>query len=267
MAGRPLRRARLAAAAAVRRNPKWPQLKVGQHVRVKASVRSQRSDTPRVGTIAWIDEHGRVGIQPAGHPAQDWVIVYLQDIEKVSRNPAGFRSFVVEFHPAVGQVARLKQIVARWSGKLRGTTATFAAAADAEQALLQAEGWGIAGELREKRKKQKNPKPKRYAKDWDEHLYIAHRVRAGVEAGLSREEAERQERAERLEWATQAKRGGGGKEKRRNPGRVTVRKKIDRDGTPSWVIYYDGKWVRAYALRKTAQEQAVHMRRTGRVKF
>lgn len=59
----------------------------------------------------------------------------------------GRRVWHVEFHPAVGQTARLKQIVERWSGKLNTTTyvATFAAADDAENATEQASDWGIAG--------------------------------------------------------------------------------------------------------------------------
>lgn len=65
------------------------------------------------------------------------------------RNPRrnGRRVWHVEFHPAVGQTARLKQIVERWSGKLNTRTfvATFAAADDAQHATEQASDWGIAG--------------------------------------------------------------------------------------------------------------------------
>lgn len=61
-------------------------------------------------------------------------------------NPAR-RVWKVEFHPAMGQTARLRQIVERWEGKLNTTTfvATFAAADDAENAANQAADWGIAG--------------------------------------------------------------------------------------------------------------------------
>lgn len=65
-----------------------------------------------------------------------------------AKNPKGFESFVVTFHPSSSQTDRLKQIVERWSGKLgKEYKATFKAASDAESALLQAESWGIAGKL------------------------------------------------------------------------------------------------------------------------
>ena len=65
-------------------------------------------------------------------------------------NPRGFKSFVVTFYPAVGQDARLRQIVTRWSGKLDrdGFKDTFKSGDDAGSAMLQAEAWGIASKLR-----------------------------------------------------------------------------------------------------------------------
>lgn len=83
------------------------------------------------------------------------------------RNPR--RTWKVTFHPAVGQVARLKQIVERWEGKLNVSTgvATFAAADDAEHATEQAANWGIAGGARQ------NPVVRR-------HKTVGEMRRAGV---------------------------------------------------------------------------------------
>jgi len=60
----------------------------------------------------------------------------------------GRKTFRVRFHSAVGQGSRLKQVVERWGGKVGGGgVATFYGADDAEHAMRQAEGWGIAGEV------------------------------------------------------------------------------------------------------------------------
>jgi hypothetical protein len=78
-------------------------------------------------------------------PARAWGGYTLAEMRAMRRN--GRRTWKVAFHPAVGQSARLKQIVERWYGKLNTRTfvATFAAADDAENATNQAADWGIAG--------------------------------------------------------------------------------------------------------------------------
>lgn len=91
---------------------------------------------------------GMGGIRPlkrgAGH-VRSAQAVMSSALLKYRNN--GRRTFRVRFHSAVGQGSRLKQIVERWGGKVGGGgVATFAAADDAENAMLQAEKWGIAGE-------------------------------------------------------------------------------------------------------------------------
>ena len=48
--------------------------------RVRITCFLPREDIPRVGKVAWIDSGGRVAVQPDGHPAQGWVIVYRRDV-------------------------------------------------------------------------------------------------------------------------------------------------------------------------------------------
>jgi hypothetical protein len=121
----------------------------GQHLRVtirKAHAGNLAGDVlegvvtatyPRTHSLA-LDTPTRVAHVYTG---REW-----SSISERKKNPTR-RVWKVEFHPAVGQTARLRQIVDRWDGKLNTTTyvATFAAADDAENATEQAANWGIAG--------------------------------------------------------------------------------------------------------------------------
>lgn len=151
----------------------------------KAAAHAEKVQEKRAAGAAWTGEAWRYAAKKNPHYAADFIapdtakVVKLfsksgfTDIHmKKLANPAR-RVWKVEFHPAMGQTARLRQIVERWSGKLNTTTfvATFAAADDAENATEQAADWGIAGrDTRRAKPKEtlvrRNPKDRhqRYAK-------------------------------------------------------------------------------------------------------